>query len=134
MAELKATFEILADHVLATYEGKLDATELEGSCQEALNLAAANELRAVLLDVRNVDGSLSDLQRYELGLKAVGLQANYLPRIAIAVLGHEPLIDPRRFGETVAQNRGGLVRVFTDQAAIREWIQGFAANSPRQAS
>jgi hypothetical protein len=34
------------------------------------------------------------------------------------------MIHPERFGELVARNRGADARVFTDEAAAREWAQG----------
>lgn len=38
------------------------------------------------------------------------------------VTGREPMVHPQRFGEIVATNRGGLIRVFTDQALALNWL------------
>ena len=71
----------------------------------------------VLVDVRGINGRVPTiLDRFELGTH---IAKNYLesePRIRLAVLGHEPMIHPERFGELVARNRGADARVFTDEA------------------
>ncbi len=79
----------------------------------------------VLVDVRGINGRVPTiLDRFEFG---VGIARNYLefdPRIRLAVLGHEPMIHPDRFGELVARNRGADARVFTDEAQARDWLAG----------
>ena len=42
--------------------------------------------------------------------------------IRIAMVGKPELLDPRRLGELVAQNRGVDGRVFTDLAVAEEWL------------
>jgi hypothetical protein len=42
--------------------------------------------------------------------------------VRLAVLGNEPIIDPNRFGEIVATNRGANVKVFTDDPMALEWL------------
>lgn len=43
-------------------------------------------------------------------------------RIRFALLGHEPMIHPERFGEIVATTRGADGRVFTNEASALEWL------------
>jgi hypothetical protein len=40
----------------------------------------------------------------------------------VAYVGDEPLIDPARFGETVAVNRGALIKVTTDLNEAFAWL------------
>ena len=61
-------------------------------------------------------------ERYDLAVRIADIQATQTPRIRMAVLGHEPMIHPERFGEIVATNRGALTRVFTDERAALEWL------------
>ena len=49
-------------------------------------------------------------------------QAATRPRIRMAMLGHEPMIHPERFGEIVAANRGADARVFTEEALALDWL------------
>jgi hypothetical protein len=63
-------------------------------------------------------------ERYELAVRVSDAQAAMKPRVRFALLGHEPMIHPERFGELVARNRGADARVFTDQDAALAWIRG----------
>ena len=43
--------------------------------------------------------------------------------VAIAVVGNEPLMDPKRLGELVALNRGGRGKGFTDYDEAINWLE-----------
>ena len=43
------------------------------------------------------------------------------PRFAYVL--EEPMLDPERFGETVAVNRGMRVRAFDNLEAARAWLE-----------
>ncbi|HEV8398412.1 MAG TPA: hypothetical protein VGQ18_01115 [Gemmatimonadales bacterium] len=78
--------------------------------------------RAMLLDLREVTGArMSDMDRYDLGV----LAARDSVGAPIAMVGPETLVDPRRFGEVVARNRGLNVRVFTDMDEATAWLRSF---------
>jgi hypothetical protein len=62
--------------------------------------------------------------RYQMAVHVAEEQAKTQPRVRFALLGHEPMIHPERFGELVARNRGADARVFTDQDAALAWIRG----------
>ena len=58
--------------------------------------------------------------------KLIELYGNTGPHqtfIYIAVVGDEPMIDSRRFGETVAVNRGAFGKVFTDFSEAKAWLK-----------
>jgi len=61
-------------------------------------------------------------QRYAQAVLVADLQSSQTQRIRLAVLGHEPIIHPERFGEIVATNRGAIARAFTDENAALEWL------------
>ena len=88
-------------------------------------IAASQESQRIhiLIDGADVTGYLSDVDRFEI--------ATYLSELnrqeetyfkAIAIVGNMPLVDPFRFGETVARNRGVNGRVFTDIKEAIEWL------------
>ena len=93
------------------------------SARRPIAEAARADRDGVLVDVRGINGRVPTiLDRFELGTH---IAKNYLesePRIRLAILGHEPMIHPERFGELVARNRGADARVFTDEAAARDWL------------
>lgn len=92
--------------------------------------AAAAERDCVLLDVRRITGRVPGIiDRFEIGVRIADHYLDSDPRVRLALLGHEPMIHPERFGELVARNRGADARVFTDEAAALEWI----AHRPRRA-
>ena len=98
-------------------ESALDAYE------RAFTLAAEAGRPAVLVDIRAVTGREPTLaERYQLAVRVADAQAGTKPRIRFALLGHEPMIHPERFGEIVATTRGADGRVFTDEASALEWL------------
>lgn len=88
-------------------------------------LAAASGQEAVLVDIRQLTGREPTMaERYEQAVKLADLQAARTPRIRVALLGHEPIIHPERFGEIVAARRGADMRVFIEEALALEWLVG----------
>ena len=79
--------------------------------------------RSVLVDVRGVSGRIPTiLDRFDLGVHLAELHLEHTPRIRIALLGHEPMIHPDRFGEIVARNRGADARAFTVESDALDWL------------
>ena len=62
------------------------------------------------------------MQRYNHAIQVTELYFRHLPRISLAILGHEPMVHAQRFGEIVAANRGTQARVFTDEASALNWL------------
>ena len=79
----------------------------------------ARPVRATLIDVRAVPGSVTFLDRYQMG----NMAARHLPRVLLAVLMREDQADPKRIGQLAAQNRGVNAEVFTDPAQAEAWLK-----------
>ena len=47
---------------------------------------------------------------------------NGCPSPEFAYVLHIPVLDPNRFGETVALNRGMRIKVFDDLDVARDWL------------
>jgi len=78
--------------------------------------------RAMLVDLREMTGArMSDMDRYDTGV----LAARHAVAAPIALVASETLVDPRRFGELVARNRGLNVRVFTNMDEATAWLRAF---------
>lgn len=93
--------------------------------ETAFREAARANRTAVLIDVRSIAGRVpSILERFDFGVRIAKHYLEFDPRIRLAVLGHEPMIHPERFGELVARNRGADARVFTDEAMALDWLVG----------
>ena len=92
-------------------------------CEEAAVIASSKGHKALLVDIRGVQlatGMPSTMDRYGIGARLAELTLKH--RLRIALVGDEPLIDPRRFGEIVFHNRAGNGRVFTDIDQARVWL------------
>lgn len=56
-------------------------------------------------------------------LQVASLRAEGVPHVArFAYLLEEPVLDPNRFGETVAVNRGMLVKAFDNLEEAIVWL------------
>ena len=90
---------------------------------EAYRQAALANRTGVLVDVRQVAGRLPTiLDRFDMGVRVAEQHVSRKPRIRFALLGHEPMIHPERFGELVARNRGADARAFTDKEEALRWL------------
>ena len=95
--------------------------------KEAFRMAEREGMPGVLIDIRDLGGDPPTLmERFEQSNQVAEMQVNSGKRIGIVIVGREPMIDPERFGETVALNRGATGGVFTDLNAAVAWIEKFA--------
>lgn len=112
-----------ADHLRLECTGAFSQDEALSVFERAFVLATDGGHQALLIDARKVSGREPTMaERYDQAVRVAELQATQTPRIRMALLGHEPLIHPERFGEIVATNRGALARVFTDENAALDWL------------
>ncbi len=77
---------------------------------------------AILLDARAVSGNPSVTERFLLATHVAGLRIHL--GVPLAIVAHEPLVHPRRFGQVVARARGLDVGVFTDLDEATGWLAG----------
>src|ERR1043165_6845154 len=96
----------------------------------ALAWAVQAGVPRLLADVRRIhlQGEGSTFERLQLGERGAALGSS--SGITVAMLAHESFLDPERFGETVAVNRGLRTRVFTDEVAALHWLVGPNAIRP----
>ena len=122
------TLEKKPDYLLVTCRGRFAGEGLLDVHREALDMAYRENLRAVLVDTTGLEKRApTTMTRFGFGKAIAALQQSHSRRISIAFVGAEPLIDPRRLGETAAVNRGGGVRVFESIEAAETWIRTLPA-------
>ncbi len=115
--------KLFADYALVVCSGRFSLQSMLRVYIEAFEFARESDRVAVLIDGRNVTGREPTLaERYELAVHVADIQARQNPRIRLAILGHEPMIHPERFGEIVATNRGAQARAFTDETVALAWL------------
>ena len=78
-------------------------------------------IRRVLLDSRQLTGfgPPTTIQRFLLGER---MAAAAQSKVIGVVVARQEMIDPNRFGVTVARNRGWLNNVFSDEAEAVKWL------------
>ncbi|HEU4693102.1 MAG TPA: STAS/SEC14 domain-containing protein [Vicinamibacterales bacterium] len=124
---LRTTNRLHPDYLEIACSGVFSRAESQRVGQEAYRDAALAQRDTILIDVRQVTGRVPTiLDRFEIGIRMAKHYRESDPRIRLAVLGHEPMIHPERFGELVARNRGADARVFTVEAEALEWIRSRA--------
>ncbi len=79
----------------------------------------AQPVVGALVDLREVDGPYTFMDRYQLG----ELAGMHLSKVPIAVLAHEIQTDKQRIGKVVALNRGARLEVFTDRDGALAWLK-----------
>jgi hypothetical protein len=120
---IRVEVRVHPQHVELLCAGKYSRAEAFRVCDRAFREAASAGRRSVLVDVRGVGGRVPTiLDRFETGVRIAMRHHELRPRIRLALLGHEPMIHPERFGEIVARNRGADARAFTNEAEALDWL------------
>jgi hypothetical protein len=127
-----AGFEWL--HVVITGEFSLE--EAKRTFLEMLDAVAQHKTAKLLLDGRELQGEPTTIQRFLYGEFAAYAVARYRREhglshiLQCAYVLHEPVLDPQRFGETVAVNRGMWVKAFDNPEDALVWLGVAPVNKP----
>ena len=116
--------EVKEQYLLAVFAGTFDKVGYKENLSDILLQSIKNERLKLLLDVRNMSGNLTTIQRHEVATYFTNLcrEHPYTRKIQVAVVGDPPLIDPNRFGETVAINLGLNISVTNDMDEALKWL------------
>ena len=112
-------------HIYLQCKGTYSLAGAKRVFQSAVDSALESDRSRVLVDVFGITGNIPMIDRYEVAVfLAEYIIAQALGKIRrIVVVGHEPPIDPDRFGETVAVNRGVNLGVATSIDEAFELLQ-----------
>ena len=113
--------------------GEFSLAEAKRTFLEMLEAVAQHKVRKVLFDGRELTGEPATMERFYYGAfaaQAVGSFADHgvSPATRFAYVLREPVLDPERFGETVAVNRGMLVKAFDHLEDALKWLGIAPAN------
>ena len=122
---LREVIDIRSNYVHAHCTGQVQVDHFVSAVGRALESARSTGLKAILMDVREVTGTLSTVDRFVLGEDIAAMQRTHAFAAAVAVLGKEPLVEADRLGEKVATNRGAIGKVFTDLEEAERWIEEY---------
>jgi hypothetical protein len=120
---LTEAIEIRPNYIHVLCSGPMKVDDFVAALNRGMESAAIAGRRAVLMDARAVSGTLSTVDRFVLGEDVANAQRAHAFVAAIAVVGHEPLVEVDRLAEKVATNRGAVGKVFTELAEAERWIE-----------
>ena len=117
----------VSDYVYVTATGEFSLDDAQRSFLEMLESVAVAKPTKVLFDGRTLIGEPEMIERFYYGEFAARSVASFAsrgvsPATRFAYVLEEPMLDPDRFGETVAVNRGMIVRAFDNLEAARAWL------------
>jgi hypothetical protein len=120
-------------NVVAT--GTFSLAEAKRTFLQMLEAIALNKSRKVLFDGQELVGNPTTMERFYYGeFAAHNVMASAIqgvsPATQFAYVLREPLRDPQRFGETVAVNRGMIVKTFHSPDEALQWLGIAPANTP----
>jgi len=108
--------------------GEITLVEANDCFARMLQAIARHEAKKVLVDCRDLTGTMSVLDRYQHATYAVQeLRKAYDTGVSwdtpFAYVVQPPLFDNTRFGETVARNRGANVKVSDNLEEALQWLE-----------
>jgi len=119
ISPLKYSLKVKDNYLSVAVSGHFSLSEAKLMYTAALESLLTNELTKLFIDAFKVKGKVTTIERYYFGEFAAYESLKYmksgLKRIAVTIYGEEPIIDPHRFGEIVARNRGLNLKVTTDK-------------------
>lgn len=107
------------DYLLVNFIGAFSMDAARQTVDMMLETCISEGQSAVVLDCSSMTGKLSIMDRYRVilyGQKLIGKVSR------LALVADIKLVLPDRFAETVAQNRGINLKVFTDIEGAVHWI------------
>ncbi|HSL16510.1 MAG TPA: hypothetical protein VLB51_01225 [Methylomirabilota bacterium] len=111
-------------YVEATLMGVRTPATLMAAAEQVTGVCNELKIFKVLIDVRKMRGKLDTLETFDVAGHKIPQRPGMRLITKSAILDLPPNMDRIRFFETVAVNRGLNVRVFDDEAAAVEWLQG----------
>ncbi len=119
--------ELQSGYLLMTCEGHFEPSLIGEFTDRVIEACKNYQPSQFLVDYRHVEGEMSTLDRYNLGVIAAKKYldeklAGKISNCRFAFVGNHPLVDPKKFGETVAVNRGLNVKVFTEIKEALAWL------------
>ena len=124
---LTVDLEARKHYLRATVSGPYSLRAAQDAYDQAVKAALSHGHTRVLIDASRVTGVPTQDERYMLGLFVAAEQrilAAKVPEVTVrvAVFAQRPLVDPDRFAETVAVNRGAKVKVSEQLDEALAWL------------
>jgi hypothetical protein len=115
--------------------GQFSLEESKRSFMEILEAVGQSKARKVLIDGRRITGKPETMERFHYGDFIARAVMEFSDRgvsraTQFAYVLEDPVLDPQRFGETIAVNRFMRMKVFDDIEDALGWLGITPAKNP----
>jgi len=117
--DLDMDVETRGERMIFRWRGAFDPARHRRQALAVMRLCQHRRCTRALIDVRDQTGEMSLTDRFDL---ARDLAEVWDRNIRVALLDHADRVLPDRFFETTVNNRGPLMKTFTDEAEALAWL------------
>jgi hypothetical protein len=119
--DLPERFEIGEGHAIHRPEGHVSFQEAGDLLSQAVVYCRENGIRRLLIDTTKLTGfgPVGTAGRFSVGER---LAREAMAAVKVVMVVRPELFDPKRFGITVARNRGLFSNVFSSEAEAWTWL------------
>ena len=121
--QLSPDFEVVGDLAVCRLSGRVSFEQASAMRCSAIHCARERGIQKLLL----VTSDLALFRPPNLGdryFRAEACAKSAAGQVCVAVVARPELIDPQKFGVTVARNYGMVTDVFTSEAEALTWLEG----------
>ncbi len=115
-----------AGYLYAAVSGEFVLSEAQSAFRAMLQAAARHRQPRMLLDATRVTGEMTVADRLAFGSFIADEQRRMLPQLPaapqVAILAVPPIMDPGRFTQAVANNRGVRLRASDSLQELLSWL------------
>ncbi len=131
---MERLIENRGQYIYVKLTGRFNLHELQPRFPVLLKILKEARVSKVLIDCRDMYGNYSSADRYYINHWLADLNVDYMdtdqPQLKIAAVLDKKMIDPEKFGETVAKNRGLQTHDTVDIEEASQWLELAPVNIP----
>jgi len=113
-------FELKEDYAVYRPSGQTTVDEGVRKAAAVMSYCRAQKIRRLLFDTTHLDfPAPTTMERFNMGASFASATGG---AVRVVVVAKAEMIDPQKFGLTVARNRGLWAEVFTSEDAAVKWL------------
>ena len=130
---MKHSIEIRKSYIYVSIAGEISLVggrswgDIKQAYADVVDQARKNRIYKILVDCRDFPGKVSTLDRFLLAMYFAKENSKLLARrihpVKVTFVVRTTLLDSRKFGETVARNRGVFGFVTDDMQEALKWLE-----------
>ncbi len=118
--DLHIDFELQGELLLVTATGRLAYAPALRLLKQVCDTAADRQVNKILVNGLALDGKLSTMERYHVGVEIAAHLLQRQMNVRLAFVGKPPAMDG--LGVQVAQNRGVTTEMLSTQQEALDWL------------